>query len=519
MFNFNASTKKNTVMKLLKNIFLLAVGTMVLPLACSDLEEDPIAILAPESVFRTPTDVETAVNGIYGRLASEDSWGRKLSLTIMLRSDMLDIGDRGTPSRRQQVNDFEMDSNNGMVTAFWPSTYQAISAANAAIAGGEAVAEPAEEINPLIAEARFMRAYCYFHLVQLFGDVPYLDAVVDDIAALENTGKTPAADVWQNIIADLEYAKVELPDVPENGVRSRPSKGSAAAYLASVYLTLGDYQNAYNEAKYVIDNSGTFGYALEGDFQHLFDANRADGLVEPIFTFDFLGLVGQYPINVDYLTALTGMRGRDQVEGWSVAVPSFAVYEDWDNRDYRKWVSFDTAAVIGDTLRSYESFGNPDARRPHCAKYFRYPGNAGGNNVDSDHNYIQMRYAEVLLIAAEALSEISGPNAEAIGYVNQVRARARMADGEASDFPEDVAPGQGQAEFLDTVLEERRLELAFEAKRWYDIRRRQLGEAVFAGPDSFEPHPNFTPSRDYLLPLPADELTRNESLAPQNPGY
>ena len=506
-------------MKLFKNIFLLAVSTMALPLACSDLEEDPIAVLAPASVFRSPADVETAVNGIYGRLAAEDFWGRKLSLAIMLRSDMLDIGDRGTPSRRQQVNDFEMDSNNGMVTEFWPSTYQAIAAANAAIAGGESVAEPVEDIEPLIAEARFIRAYCYFHLVQLFGDVPYLDAFISDLSIAENIGKTPAAEVWQNIIDDLDYAKEKLPDVPKDGVRSRPSKGSAAAYLASAYLTIGDYQNAYNEAKYVIDNSGTFGYALESDFQDLFDATKADGLVEPIFTFDFLGLVGQYPINIDYLTSLTGMRGRDEVEGWSVAVPSFAVYEDWDNRDYRKWVSFDTAAVINDTLRSYESFGNPDARRPHCAKYFRYPGLAGGNNYDSDHNYIQMRYAEVLLIAAEALNEISGSNAEAIGYVNQVRARARMADGEENDFPEDLALGQSKEEFLNTVLEERRLELAFEAKRWYDIRRRQLGEAVFTGPDSFEPHPNFTPSRDYLFPLPADELTRLENLGPQNPGY
>jgi hypothetical protein len=89
-----------------------------------------------------------------------------------------------------------------------------------------------------------------------------------------------------------------------------------------------------------------------------------------------------------------------------------------------------------------------------------------------------------------------------------------------TDFPANVDAGVSAKEaFRDLVLEERRLELAFELKRWYDIKRRQLGDEVFKGPNSLEPHSNFDASRDYLFPIPGDEIDRNENLKPQNPGY
>lgn len=100
-----------------------------------------------------------------------------------------------------------------------------------------------------------------------------------------------------------------------------------------------------------------------------------------------------------------------------------------------------------------------------------------------------------------------------------MRARARNWAGKATTFPEDVPSGLSKADFINLVLDDRRLELAFEYKRWYDIKRRQLGVEVFTGPNSLEPHPNFDPSRDYLMPLPRTELAINPNLLPQNPGY
>ena len=502
-------------------IFTLIIGMF----SCTDLEEEPIGLLAPEAFFKSAADVETAVLGAYAHIANEQYYGRKLVLSLLLRGDMADIGDRNTPGRRQQVNDFDMDSNNGMVTAFWPRSYEIIGAANAGIAGADLVGEPAERISQLRGEARFIRAFAYYHLVRLFGDIPYIESFIDNPNEIADISKTPASEVYQNIIADLEYAKENLPDSYPNDIRSRPTKGTAAAYLASVHLTLGDYQQAYNEAKWVIDNKDQFGYGLLDDFADLYDASNADGLDEHVFMVDFLGQVGGGDNQqTDWMGPITGIRSvslPNTGAGWSVAVPTFKVYETWDSRDYRKEVSFIDSAYIDDELVGYPQFApNHGSPRPHIAKYWRLAGNHRGDGGQSDNNYAAMRYAEVLLIAAEALNQINGgPNAEAEGYLNQIRERARNWNGTITNFPANVPTGLSQAEFQDVVTEDRRLELAFEYKRWYDIKRLQIGEEVFTGPTSLELHPDFDPARDYLFPLPEDELDRNENLRPQNPGY
>jgi starch-binding outer membrane protein, SusD/RagB family len=503
----------------INKIFALSlVGALML--SCADLEERPVGILAPESLFKTPADVRTAIFGAYGWIATERLYGRQFVTALMLRSDMVDIGDRGTPAERQQVNDFNMDDNNGMVNVFWPYWYQVISASNAAIAGAESLKLSENEINPLIAEARFVRAFAYYHLVRVFGAVPYIDRFITDPSSVKDISKTPAETIYKNIIADLQYAKQWLPDNQPGSVRSRATKGTAASYLASVHLTLADYQKAYTEAKFVIDNKDRFGYGLVADFQDLFRAPQPNNLKEHIFAIDFLGLQNSSGgANDDIIPPMTGVRGADAPRsGWSVAVPSMAVYNTWDSRDYRKEVSFDDSTLIGGVLRPYTVFAN--TKRPHIAKYIRFAGNSGTEGRFSDHNYAAMRYAEVLLIAAEALAEVSnGPNAEAIGYVNQIRERARNWPGKNTGFPANVTPGLSKSAFIDLVLDERRLELAFEYKRWYDIKRRKLGQQVFTGPTSLEPHPNFDPNRDYLMPLPRIELQVNPNLGPQNPGY
>ncbi|ACT93338.1 RagB/SusD domain protein [Dyadobacter fermentans DSM 18053] len=500
-----------------KPIFLtVALSTL---LGCADLDEKPVGLLAPEALFRTSRDVETAIMGAYGWIATERLYGRQFVSALMLRSDMEDIGDRGTPAERQQVNDFNMDDNNNMVNQFWPVWYQVVSATNAAIFGAQQLGLPEATGNPLIAEARFIRGFAYFNLVQVFGDIPYIDYFISNPESVKSISKTPAATVYASIIADLEFAKQWLPDKQSAEVRSRASKGTAASYLASVYLTMGQYQKAYAEAKWVIDNKDKFGYGLEADFQTLFRAPQVPNMKEHIFAIDFLGLKsGEGGANDDIMAPMTGVRGGDAPRsGWSVIVPSLKVYSTWDNRDYRKEVSFEDSLLIGGKLVPYTEF--PNTKRPHIAKYARFAGNSNSEGRYSDHNYAAMRYAEILLIAAEASVEVNGPNAEALGYINQVRARARNWAGRPTTFPEDVKAGLAKDAMIDLILDERRLELAFEYKRWFDIKRRNLGEKVFKGPNSLEPHENFDANRDYLMPIPRVELQVNPSLAPQNPGY
>ena len=491
---------------------LLAAG---LAAGCADLTENPVGLLSPEGFYKTKKDVESALFGAYGTLASEPLFGRQFPSALMLRGDMVDIGNRGTSAERIQLNDFTMDASNGMVARFWPLWFQAISAANSAEAGANSLGLAEADINPLVAEARFVRAFCYYHLVRCFGDLPYIDSFVNDPESVKTIKKTPEADIYKGIIADLEFAKKWLPDRQPNDVRTRATKGTAASYLASVHLTLGDFQKAYAEAKYVIDNRDKFGYRLEADYQDLYRAEKADAIKETIFAFDFLGSINQGPYNDDLMANMVGNR-LPEVGGFGVLIPTMKVYNTWDRRDYRKQVSFQDTLILNGKVIPYTQFPDP---RPHIDKWRRFPGNAGGGGRYSDHNYPDFRYAEVLLIAAEAIGETAGPNAEAYGYLNQIRARARNAGGKANAFPANVPTNLTKPAFIDLVMEERRLELAFEFKRWYDIKRRKLGNEVFKGPNSLEPRPEFDPARDYLLPIPSTEIAINPNLAPQNPGY
>lgn len=500
-----------------------AALSLLFVFSCTDLEEEPIGLLAPEAFFKSASDVETVVMGAYADIAAESFYGRKLVLSLQLRSDMSDIGDRNTPGRRQQVNDFNMDSNNGMITAFWPRAYRIIGTANAAIEGADIVGTDDPAVLSLKAEATFARAFVYYHMVRAFGDIPYIDFTITNPDEVKDLSKTPEAEIYQRIIEDLEFAKANMVDEQPSGARSRATAGTAASYLASVYLTIGDNQKAYDEATFVINNKDRFGYALMEDFAELYDGYNAEGLAEHVFMVDFAaGLTGNSGQNQDWMGPVTGIRGvflPNTNAGWSVSVPSFAVYETWDDRDYRKEVSFIDSAYADASLVEkigYEEFApNHGSPRPHIGKYFRTAGNHRGDSGTSDNNYAAFRYAEVLLIAAEAAINL-GLDSEAVGFINQIRQRARNGNGTLNDFPADVTTAD---DLTAVVREERRLELAFEYKRWYDIKRWDIGEEVFTGPASLEPHPNFDPSRDYYFPLPQDELDRNENLMPQNSGY
>ena len=516
----------------MKNIisFIGILSGILCITGCSKLKENPIGILSPEGFFKTQKDVEAAIFDGYGLLSSDAIYGRFFNGTgLELRSDMVAIGNLGTAPERIQVNDFNVNASSGLTGRWWPIFYQVISAENTADQGADLIEASDEIKNQLKAEARFVRAFSYYHLVQIFGDLPYIDKPVSDPAAAKSMGKTPAAEVWGKIIEDFKFAKEHLPDQQPGDVRSRPTKATAAAFLASAYLTTHDYQNASTEAKWVIDNKVAYNYELEADYQDLFNGDKMDGLKEPLFVIDYASdISGEYQVlpsgialcnNCDVMGPMTAVGAPALTIGFDVLVPSQAVYDSWNGLDYRKVVSFDTMVLFtGNVSKYYTEWPIP---RPHIAKYIRYPGSAASpNGTNSSLNYMLMRYAEVLLIAAEALTEVNGgPTSEALDYVNQVRARARNWAGTIASFPADVAPGMSKDDFIDLILEERKWELAFEGKRWYDIKRRQLGDKVFKGPDSIEPHSNFDSNRDYLFPIPGSEIDINANLLPQNNGY
>lgn len=507
-------------------ILLLLMGLSIM--GCSDLEEEPVGVLSPDGFFQTPEDIQIAVNASLTHAINEEVWGRKLSVALMLRSDMVNLN--STQTRRVEMNMHTITGDNEMVFDPWTRIYLGIAAANNAIAGAEQVALDNEIKNPVTAQAYFARAFYYFHLVRLFGDVPYIDAPISDlteIAIASNISNTPEAEVYANIISDLEYAEQWLTNTVTT--RATPSKAAAKSYLALVYLTMAGntsgspyWQMAYDKAKEVITNKGTYDVDLDPDFQTLFNADKIDDSKEPIFALDYNN--NEAPDNAyDQIAPMTGIRGDDDGAsgGWSVATPTMAVYDSFDTDDYRTRVSFQTEALIGDTNVDYTDFqssGHEHAvNAPYIAKYLRFPGDyARGNKRATSHNYSMMRYAEVLLIAAEAGVEVGA--ADALDLLNEVRGRARNGGDSTNGgyVAETIAASAVPADLgsitVADVMEERRIEFAFECKRWYDIKRRELGDVVFGASGYEGAKADWNASADYDTPIPQDEIDRNPNL-------
>lgn len=526
---------------------LFALMMVFSTLSCDDLTESPQSVLAPEGLFKTAAELQAGVNGGYYLIAREDFHGRKLTLALLVRSDMCGIGDLTTANRRQVCDRMEMELDNGLVNAFWNQGYKALAAANTVINAAGVVEGDEATINAVVAEAYFLRAYIHFVYLRLFGEIIYMDgSPIDDAYAAQQSS---IDEIYDGIISDLDYCTQWLVNIPVDG--SHPGKAAAHGMLASVYQTRAtssaaqgsDWQSAYDNAKQVIDNEGLYGVALEADYYDVFAPDVVSS--EVLFKLNYIandnhnitdGSLGGSNAGTDQITSVTGPRGDERFAalnssafGWSAIVPEIAVYNTWDGRDYRKAVSLDTAITFGGVENYY--FTNWDGisqnvARPAIAKYFRAVGEAGlrtgtaqGASLrDSNTKQIILRYADVILIAAEAAVEL-GNNGEALTHMNRIRARARAAAGGGdANYPPSAIP----ANFVGTVtwqdvLEERRLELAFEGGRWYDIVRRSMGN-VFSGTAPALETKTFDPAVDYLFPKYFQDVDLLDGLS-QNPGY
>lgn len=499
-----------TIANNILTIFLFLAFT-----GCLDLTEDPRGLMAPEGFFKTPQDVEAVIHGAHAEWVNV-SIEKEFLLGLILRSDMADIGDRSTEAVRIGLNDFNMDSKNSIVSISWNRMYRSIAAANTAVKAARSINAEEKVRNELEAKARFIRGFTYFHLVRCFGDIPYLDSPVESAEVLDGIRRTPEDEVYEHIIEDLIFARTHLPAKYTPVTRNIGTKGSAATALADVYLTLKRFPEAATEARFVIANESNFDYQLAANYQDLFNADKAASLKEPIFTYELNNSMTWGGYNqMEGLINLTRVRDL-AARSLSVAVPSLKVYNSWDSRDYRKKVCFEDTVLVGGkkTALVDTKFRVP---RPHIAKYFRYPGpQTSGNDRASDHHYCLYRYAEVLLIAAEAIAESEGATREAIGYVNRIRERARFNGVKATTFPANVEESVSKTDFIKIIREERRLEFAFEFNRWYDIKRWGMLEEAFASPTSLEPH-QVNVERDYLFPIPQNEI--DVANLTQNPGY
>ena len=478
----------------------LATAALLLASACTEvLDRTPQGEYTLENFFQTEEQAVQSVNAVYNQLRQ---WQTHVFSYIGMTDIVSDDSDKGsTPTDGlflQDIDDFTLTATNVGPSTVWSGYYTGIFRANLAIQRIPDVPEMDEDIRSrLIAEARFLRGYYYFNLVRWFGDVPL---ILEPFPTNFEIPRTPRDEVYAQIEADFQAAADVLPASYSGVDVGRVTSGAATAMLAKVALTRQDFQTAADLALQVI-NSGR--YALLPSYAEVFTL-AGENSSETIFevqaaAFEIGGGGSQY-------NEVQGVRGTPNL-GWGFNRPSdnlVASYEAGDPRRdatilYVGEVLPDGSAIVEDNI-------NIDGERYNQKAFV--PDHPGGNG-NGPGNIRVFRYADLLLIAAEALNEV-GQSEQALVYLNQVRARAR--GGNANVLPDITTTDQ--AALRQAVYRERRSELALEQHRWFDLVR--TGRAA----EVMQPlKPQFTPGKNELFPIPQTEIDLSQGALTQNPNY
>ncbi|WP_114782820.1 RagB/SusD family nutrient uptake outer membrane protein [Botryobacter ruber] len=491
-------------MKLTKYFLaVLLVGALT---SCGDdfLDKAPKDSINTSNFFATEADAIAAINGAYQPLQWPKLYNMRIWTTdIMAGNSIVGAGGGDDGRETQDMANFVTATDNPGVLDLWRGPWPGILRANLVLQKVPAMNINEDLKNRIIGEAKFLRAHYYFLLVRLFGDVP-IYTEPQDINGDIRPARRPAADVYQLIIEDLTDAKDLLPRKEEySGANiGRASKGAAAGMLAKVYLTLGQWQKTVDMANEV----EALGYALNERYEQNFDPmqeNSVESLFEVQYqgktSFDFWGNDNQ----ASWVSTFTGPRNANMVAGgygWNQPTQEFVnAYEPGDARKEATVLYEGGPAFDGQEYRSSYSATGYNLRKFLVAK------TVSPAYDTNPLNFPILRYADVLLMKAEALNEL-GRTEEAEEPLNKVRERANLA-------PVD---NLSQGEFREKVLHERRMELAFEGHRWFDLIRVNDGQY---GIDFLRSIGKTNASAKHLLfPIPQKERDTNPNLS-QNTGY
>lgn len=484
-------------------IYLLA-ALAILQSCTASLEVAPRGYLTSGTFYQNETDAKAALIGAYSIL--QDVYRNEHILTP---NEI--CADNAVPfltggADRVAIWRYSHNTSNLYPGQIWSSAYQGIQYSNVLIDRLPGVSMNEQQKHVFTAEAKFLRALHYFNLVRFFGDVPL---VKNETTSLEDVEipRSPVADVYQFIEEDLLEAAATLPPRHADNDKGRATSVAAMALLAKVYLTrAGNTPNspywaqAASKAKEVIDLNM---YDLWEDYADVFAlANR--GGKESIFEVQFIT-----DIKGNGFTTGFAPRGAPIVpnNGFGIFRVTKSLFDSYGADDKRKSVTFLTSYVHPGTGQTVQlSVDDPDPTVAVSFWKLADPTVRVGLNGGTSWPYL--RYAELLLIYAEALNEAhNGPTTEAYQALNQVRNRAGLED--LSNLDKEA--------FNAAIMLERRLELCFEGHRWFDlVRRDQLIETVKAE-NSFDRNAPIT-EHHKRFPIPFREIEANKKLE-QNAGY
>ncbi|SFW76157.1 SusD family protein [Sinomicrobium oceani] len=454
-------------------LFTITVLLMFL-CSCEDLVEAdaPKTELVSKTVFEDDRTATAVLTGIYARMMASSGFASGFANSISVLGG-LSADELVSYGFSDDFFENTLQSTDQTVRLFcWNEPYQYIYTANVVLEGLlETTAITPVVKRQLEGEARFIRAFCYFYLVNFFGDVPL--HLTSDYRENSVRSRMPAAEVYQQIVADLKEAQKLLPAdyAFSEGERIRPNQWAATALLARTYLYMEDWENAEIQATRVIDNPL---YELPENLNEVFLKNSREAIWQlmPV----------QPGINTWEGFRFILVSAPPSTQGLSESMVH--AFEAGDERQ-NKWVG--SITKDGDTW------------------YYPHKYKIRLGTVLSEYSMV-LRVAEQYLIRAEARAQqnkIEG----AVKDVDALRKRANL------DLIADTDPGIGKSGLLEAILRERRVELFTEwSHRWLDLKRSENSDTVLG---AVKPHWETT---DIFYPIPLDEILRNSSIT-QNPGY
>lgn len=457
--------------------------------------------------------------GAYNDLRSFNVHSQSFIVATSIRSDDADKG--STPAdggaNAISMDNFPVLPSNGFCNALWLGYYGLINKSNQTIkeVNTNTLIVATDAIKQqTIGEARFLRGYSYFMLVRLFGSVPLIDSLFTNPAGQNNVAQSTVAQIYAFIEGDLAFAEQALPKAWDPRFAGRATSGAASGLLAKVYLTQRKWPQAMAAAQAVM-NSGQ--YNLLTPYDRIF---REDGenSSESVFEVQATATAAIPSANGVQYAQIQGVRGSGAWDlGWGWNTPSVqleAAYETADPRRNRTIMYTSTAGtnfstIYGEVL----PVGLPNPRYNH--KVYSNPSirSSIGNRFGYWMNVRILRYADVVLMYAEAANEVGGAAniIAARTALNSVRARARAGSGSVlPDITTDV-----QALLRDAIRRERRVELAMEHDRFFDIVRWGIAQDVLTAAGKTA----FTNTRDVLLPIPQPQIDLSAGVLKQNSGY
>ena len=479
--------------------YLVFAVTGLVFFSCSDefLNPLPDTAVAVESFFQSDADVLAGITGIYDGLqgvneSTETNIGRAnrgVQFEHLLTEHRTDNTRNATlEGSKSDFHRYVVNANNVEVEDYYQSMYEIIFRANNVLNFID-IADANNQAS-YTAEAKFLRAYAYFKLVRLFSDVPLVTTVVGPTDNEALFTRIPEAQIYAQITADLQEAVAVL----DNSSKSRASKAAAQALLAKVYLTQAspNYTGAQQLCEAII-NSGDFD--LESNYYDVFYSELNN---EIIFAIQYQS--GNADESQSFSAEFTSAVRAGREDGQNIVNVNL-------RNDFIAYGGNRTAVSITNMNGALPADENEVAK--FFPDGFDVTDNYGPNARNAGNDYIAIRYADVLLMHVEAIMAggQSTSNLAALTSFQKIRDRA---------FP-DTAPNIISSISKDELLRERRVELAFENQRWFDLLRFNVADAVLSA-HATEMGYVFS-SRALLLPIPSREINISGGLLTQNPGY